>query len=194
MRTIFLMAALAVSAILCVPAQAQEETRHEVGISYGGVPNSIWLDAFGDVISSIFGEKYEQDTYVGPIGIEYFYHTSPLIGIGAVATYVNNKENGIHDNQVVSKISSSYYTLMPAVKFNWLRRDKWGMYSKLAIGATYRDYSKTHEQEKATDNEVLFNFQVSALGVEAGGQHVRGFAELGIGEQGVILGGVRYKF
>ena len=32
MRTIFLMAALAVSAILCVPAQAQEETRHEVGI------------------------------------------------------------------------------------------------------------------------------------------------------------------
>ena len=68
------------------------------------------------------------------------------------------------------------------------------MYSKLAIGATYRDYSKTHEQEKATDNEVLFNFQVSALGVEAGGQHVRGFAELGIGEQGVILGGVRYKF
>ena len=194
MRTIFLMAALAVSAILCVPAQAQEETRHEVGISYGAVPNSIWLDAFGDVISSIFGEKYEQDAYVGPIGIEYFYHTSPLIGIGAVATFVNNKEDGIRDNQVISKISSSYYTLMPAVKFNWLRRDKWGMYSKLAIGATYRDYSKTHEQEKATDNEVLFNFHVSVLGVEAGGQHVRGFAELGIGEQGVILGGVRYKF
>ena len=194
MRTIFLMTALAVSAILCVPAQAQEETRHEVGISYGAVPNSIWLDSFGDVISSIFGEKYEQDAYVGPIGIEYFYHTSPLIGIGAVATFVNNKEDGIRDNQVISKISSSYYTLMPAVKFNWLRRDKWGMYSKLAIGATYRDYSKTHEQEKATDNEVLFNFQVSVLGVEAGGQHVRGFAELGIGEQGVILGGVRYKF
>lgn len=194
MRTIFLMTALAVSAILCVPAQAQEETRHEVGISYGAVPNSIWLDAFGDVISSIFGEKYEQDAYVGPIGIEYFYHTSPLIGIGAVATFVNNKEDGIRDNQVISKISSSYYTLMPAVKFNWLRRDKWGMYSKLAIGATYRDYSKTHEQEKATDNEVLFNFHVSVLGVEAGGQHVRGFAELGIGEQGVILGGVRYKF
>ena len=188
------MAALAVSAILCVPAQAQEETRHEVGISYGAVPNSIWLDAFGDVISSIFGEKYEQDSYVGPIGIEYFYHTSPLIGIGAVATFVNNKEDGIRDNQVVSKISSSYYTLMPAVKFNWLRRDKWGMYSKLAVGATYRDYSKKHDQEKTTDNEVLFNFHVSALGVEAGGQQVRGFAELGIGEQGIILAGVRYKF
>lgn len=194
MRTFFLMAALAVSAILCVPAQAQEETRHEVGISYGAVPNSIWLDAFGDVISSIFGEKYEQDSYVGPIGIEYFYHTSPLIGIGAVATFVNNKEDGIRDNQVVSKISSSYYTLMPAVKFNWLRQDKWGMYSKLAVGATYRDYSKKHDQEKTTDNEVLFNFHVSALGVEAGGQQVRGFAELGIGEQGIILGGVRYKF
>ena len=194
MRTFFLMAALAVSAILCVPAQAQEETRHEVGISYGAVPNSIWLDAFGDVISSIFGEKYEQDSYVGPIGIEYFYHTSPLIGIGAVATFVNNKEDGIRDNQVVSKISSSYYTLMPAVKFNWLRRDKWGMYSKLAVGATYRDYSKKHDQEKTTDNEVLFNFHVSALGVEAGGQQVRGFAELGIGEQGIILAGVRYKF
>jgi hypothetical protein len=41
---------------------------------------------------------------------------------------------------------------------------------------------------------VFFNFQVSALGIEAGTENVRGFAELGIGEQGIALAGVRIRF
>ena len=40
----------------------------------------------------------------------------------------------------------------------------------------------------------MFNFQVSAIGAEFGNQSVRGFAELGFGELGVALIGVRYKF
>jgi hypothetical protein len=40
----------------------------------------------------------------------------------------------------------------------------------------------------------VFNFQASLLGIEAGGQNVRGFVELGMGEQGVALAGIRCKF
>jgi hypothetical protein len=36
-------------------------------------------------------------------------------------------------------------------------------------------------------------FQVSALGVEFGGKF-RGFAELGVGDQGILQAGIRYKF
>jgi hypothetical protein len=32
------------------------------------------------------------------------------------------------------------------------------------------------------------------LGLEAGSQHLRGYVELGVGEQGVMLAGVRYRF
>ena len=57
MKIKFLLAALAVSVVVCFPAQAQDEmeTRHEVGITYGAVPNSVWVDIYTDVIADIFG-------------------------------------------------------------------------------------------------------------------------------------------
>ena len=44
-----LLAALAISALIGVPAQAQDETRHEISFSYGVLPNSIWLDITSDI-------------------------------------------------------------------------------------------------------------------------------------------------
>ena len=41
---------------------------------------------------------------------------------------------------------------------------------------------------------VGFYFQASLLGIEAGSPTIRAFTELGTGEQGIILAGVRYKF
>ena len=90
---------------------------------------------------------------------------------------------------------------MPSVKFNWLRKKHWGLYSKVAIGVTYahivnKDYDELGKnvEDKMTVNDILFNFQATAIGVEAGSSHVRGFTELGLGEQGIALAGVRYKF
>ena len=190
--------------MMCFPVQAQEseeEMRHEISISYGAVPNSIWIDVLCDAIPAIFGEKHEKERYVGPIGLEYYYHTSPLVGVGAVAVFATNNQDARVQDVLKSHQIRSYYTLMPAVKFNWLRKAKWGMYSKVAIGASLANSSKEDYNEngkltgkKETTNDVFFNFHASLLGVEAGGQQVRGFAELGIGEQGIILGGVRYKF
>ena len=204
MRIKLLFGILAISAMVCMPALAQDETtepRQEISISYGAVPNSIWIDVLTDVFPAMFGETHNNEHYVGPIGLEYYYHTSPLVGVGAVAVVATNNEDAYSKEVLKAHHIRSYYTLMPAVKFNWLRKNKWGMYSKVAIGATLSASSNQAYNEngkltgnKETSNDVFFNFQASLLGVEVGGQHVRGFAELGIGEQGIILGGVRYKF
>lgn len=201
MKIRYLIAALAVSAILCIPAQAQEETRHEIGISYGVVPNSVWIDVLTDVVPAIFGEKYENGCYVGPIGVEYYYHTSPLIGVGAIAVFATNNDDGFRKEVLTSHRNKSYMTLMPSVKFDWLRKTNWGMYSKVAVGATLSRFSNQDYDtngkligEKKVTNDVLFNFQASLIGVEAGNRNVRGFAELGVGEQGIALAGVRFKF
>ena len=187
----------------CASAQTQEieETRHEMAVSYGTIPNSIWIDVLSDVIPAIFGEKADDKGYIGPIGLEYYYHTSPLVGVGAVAVLATNNENAYQKETLDSHRIRSYYTLMPSVKFNWLRKAKWGMYSKVALGATlahsckqnYNDNGKL-TGDKETHNDVFFNFQASLIGVEAGGQQARGFVELGLGEQGIALAGVRYKF
>ena len=43
------------------------------------------------------------------------------------------------------------------------------------------------------DNGCYFMFQLSFVGVEFGSK-LRGFAEAGIGDQGFIQAGIRYKF
>ena len=203
MKIRFLLAALAISAFVSIPAQAQDEmeTRHEIGISYGTVPNSTWIDVLTEVIPAMFGETFENHRYVGPIGLEYYYHTSPLIGLGAVMVFATNNEDGFDGNIKDSHLSKSYFTVMPSAKFNWLRKKNWGLYSKVAVGATYAhfinqayDQSGNKTNEKTTANDLLFNFQASLLGVEAGSQQVRGFVELGVGEQGLALAGLRFKF
>ena len=202
MKTKSLLATLAICTLFYVPAVAQdEETRHEIGFSYGVVPNSIWIDILTDVVPAIFGEKYENDHYVGPIGVEYYYHTSGLVGVGAVAVFATNNEEGYRNDALSSHRVKSYFTLMPSAKFDWLRRSNWGLYSKVALGATLSRYSNQSYDdnsrltgEKKVDNDVLFNFQASLIGIEAGNKDVRGFAELGIGEQGIALAGLRFKF
>lgn len=193
-----LLAALAISALFCVPAQAQDETRHEVSFSYGVLPNSLWLDITSDVLSSMLGATYDHSAIVGPIAIEYHYRTSPLIAVGAIATFAKHNEDEKLWSEVTRTSKNAYFTVMPSLKFNWLRRPNWGMYSKIAAGASLRHSSiKDNEVVNAkeeTDNMVFFNFQVSALGIEAGTENVRGFAELGVGEQGVALAGVRFRF
>ena len=197
MKIKILLATLAISALLCVPAQAQDEPRHEFSVSYGVVPNSIWLDITSDVIGSLFGATYDHSGLTGPIGLEYYYRTSSLIAVGAVATFTQHTEEEKLKSEITRTSKNSYFTLMPSLKFNWLRRSKWGMYSKLAAGASLRhaslDVQNATEKAKS-ENDVFFNFHVSLLGVEVGSEQVLGFVEAGLGEQGILLAGMRYKF
>ena len=203
MKSFHYLSALAISTFMCVPAQAQDdmETRHEVAVSYGVKPNSTWFDVLTDIIPAMFGETHENYKCVGPIGLEYYYHTSPLIGVGAVAVFSTNQEDGFYEKIQNSHINRTYFTFMPSVKFNWLRKNHWGLYSKLAAGVTYAYFNEKYYDklgknidDKATANDIVFNFQATAIGVEAGSSHVRAFTELGIGEQGIALAGVRFKF
>lgn len=193
-----LLATVAIISFMCIPAQAQDETRHEVSISYGAVPNSLWIDIVGDFIPAMAGATYEHSKVVGPIGLEYHYRISRVVGVGAIATFSKHNEDEIMGDLLTTSSKNSYFTLMPSMKFNWLRRGNWGLYSKIAAGASLRhcsmDKTSLSEKTKSSENEVFFNFQVSAIGIEAGNQNVLGFAELGVGEQGVALAGVRFKF
>ena len=200
MKVRCLLIRIVLSSILSVHAQEQEEMRQEISISYGVAPNSIWLDAISDVVPAMFGQKSDNETRIGSLSAEYFYHTSKVVGVGAVASFSHYSEDVLSKDVLKSHRNKGYYTLMPAVKFNWLRKQHWGMYNKIALGATYAQVSDEGYSEnglkdgnKETNDDVMFNFQAS-LGVEAGSNHWWGFAEFGIGEQGVGLLGVRYKF
>lgn len=192
------IAALAISCAISIQAQNYDDERmNEISIGYGlPVNSSNSLDFLGDSFTGgLF--KGENDKYIGPITAEYFYHINPLVGIGAIGVYSCHKKDHVNDDKVTAKIKNQYFTFMPAVKINWLRRENWGLYSKLGVGYSYGKYSLNDLEDpnsNQTDNTNSINWQASLIGAEIGSASVRAFAELGFGEQGLMLAGVRFRF
>ena len=179
--------------------ESNEEPKNEISLGYGFVSSSNALDVFADAVSAIFGARYKNGAFIGPLSAEYFYHVSPLVGVGGIGVYTHHEQDVVQNEEVTGKRNSNYYTIMPAVILNWLRKSRWGMYSKLGAGYTRGNYSTTGKDSsgndtRSTSNNNFFNFQVSLVGIEAGNRSVRGFAELGFGEQGLIHGGIRFRF
>ena len=176
MKKFFLILALALAATLTI--NAQDDWKNEVGISYG-------LGSFTDLSSSYLSGIYtgKQTSYIGAFGIEYFYRLKSALGVGLVGTYGTCKWSD-NDNA-----RSHYISVMPALKYNWLNRDHFSMYSKMALGVIFG--MDTGNDNKKTS--VTVSWQASLVGAEFGSAF-RGFLELGCGEQGILVAGLRYKF
>ena len=199
MKKILLLAVAAMMAT--VNANAWDDNiKQEVGISYGVWSNSDIINAYETIGTNIVGASTGDEHFVGPIGLEYFYHLNSWFSVGGIGVYgqmhqdlfLTGKKNGKD-----GEIKNLYLTLIPAMKFDWVRKSHFGVYSKLGIGATLRnekvDYDAS-DKDDYNDTEVHVNWQVSLLGLEAGGNRLRGFLEIGTGEQGIFDIGLRYKF
>ena len=191
MKKIFVMAVAAMMATLSVNAQ---DFKHEVGVFYGFESAS---NVFSLVTSAISAAAGDQSSFWGPVGVEYYYNVSPVVGLGAVAAYAGCKAEDEKTHK--EDLTESFITVMPSVKFNWLRKKHFGMYSALSAGAMFasvkcNDNAKAADPNAKDETVTVFMFQATALGAEFGGEQFRGFVEAGVGEKGVLCAGLRYKF
>ena len=192
MKKIILIAVAAMMATMNV--NAQDELKNEIGVFYGVESASNILSIYSTIFSAAAGD---QSSWWGPIGVEYYYHLSPVVAVGGVGVYAGCKAIDEKTNQ--TDLSETYITLMPSMKFNWLRKKYFGMYSALSAGVLFASISG-NEAAKRADSEAKdetitsFMFQATALGIEFGGRNIRGFVEAGLGEKGTLCGGLRYKF
>ena len=191
MKKIFVMAVAAMMATLSVNAQ---DFKHEVGVFYGFESAS---NVFSLVTSAISAAAGDQSSFWGPVGVEYYYNVSPVVGLGAVAAYAGCKAEDEKTHK--EDLTESFITVMPSVKFNWLRKKHFGMYSALSAGAMFasvkcNDNAKAADPNAKDETVTVFMFQATALGIEFGGQQFRGFVEAGAGEKGLLCAGLRYKF
>ena len=201
MKKVLSMVVAAMMATLSVQAQEEAYLKHEIGVSYGALSNSDWM-SIGDVLGTYlfsFGQfSYDDTEFTGPIGLEYFYHVNEVVGIGAIGVYASETKDMLMGGKKYGEAKSTYITLLPAAKFNWLRKKYFGMYSKVGAGVCIRtrneDYTLNSESHDDSEHDVLFNFQVTGIGLEVGSPNVRAFGEIGVGEQGIFVAGLRCKF
>lgn len=169
-----------VTVMTTMNVNAQEEWKNEVSIAYGAGSNT---NIVGSFYKGVFTGK--QLNYWGPISLEYFrrLESSNRLGIGAVATLSGCKWDDENNAR------STFISIMPAVKYNWSVGKHVSWYSKAAFGL----HIAADSGSKDDKTKLGVNWQATFVGVEFGSAF-RVFAELGTGEQGIFLGGLRYKF
>ena len=202
MKKLVLMAVAAMMATMSVQAQSDKQyLKHEISVGYGAISNA-GVSALGEAFAAIMVTPglvtYDNGSITGPISLEYYYHINPVIGLGGVGVYAKETKDIIMFDQKSGDAKNTYISVMPSIKFNWLRTKYFGMYSKAAAGLCFvsqkRNWQYSSETKSDSDTKTMFTYQLTGIGLEAGPQNVKAFAELGIGEQGILLAGVRVKF
>ena len=199
MKKIMMMVAVALMTAMSVNAQS-ENLKNELSLSYGFGSTSQMGSGLGEGLGSIFSDtEYDDGSIFGPVSVEYFRHfNNPRLAVGGFVSYSKwdsdiLKKGGNHEK--VGERNRSYFAVMPAIKWYWVNKNSFGLYSKGAVGAAFLNST---EKDLATntskdESSTHFMYQLSFIGVEFGKQF-RGFAEAGVGEQGFIQVGIRYKF
>jgi len=189
-----MMMMVAVALMTAMNVNAQDEFKNEIGVFYGFESVSNIFSVYSSMFAAAAGD---QSSFWGPVGVEYYYHVSPVVGLGAVAAYAGCKAEDEKTHK--DDLSEKFITVMPSVKFNWLRKKHFGMYSGLSAGVMFlsvsvNDSAKASDPDAKDETLTSFMFQATALGVEFGGEQFRGFVEAGLGEKGTLCAGLRYKF
>ncbi|MGI6232779.1 MAG: hypothetical protein ACOYJF_08010 [Prevotella sp.] len=91
--------------------------------------------------------------------------------------------------------------MMPQARFSWYCKDngRLRLYSRAAIGLAIQ-YIEAHSEHpaftegKRNKTQCQFGYQVSGFGIDVGGRHFRGFTEVGLGFQGIMIFGLKYCF
>ena len=199
MKRMMMMVAVGLMTAMSVNAQS-ENLKNELSLSYGFGSTSQLGSGIGEGLSLIFSDtEYNDGSILGPVSVEYFRHlNNPKLAVGGFVSYSKwdsdiQKKSGNHEK--VGERNRNYIAVMPAIKYYWVNNNSFGLYSKAAVGAAFL---KSTEKDLATntskdESSTHFMFQASFLGAEFGNQF-RGFAEVGVGEQGFIQAGIRYKF
>lgn len=211
MRKYLFVAVAAMMATVSISVSGQNiyaDSKHEVGIS-SGFPSTSHIADLVRVINDVGrddGVMYDASN-LHSFTLEYFYRVKEWLGVGGMLIYGtgNPVATEIADGTPISEIKNGakiaemknhYVSLMPTVKFDWIRRQYFGMYSKVGLGFTSRHEQTLYSHYTRSNEQASFlhlNGHLTLVGMDFGSPHFRGFFDLGFGEQGIILLGLRYK-
>ena len=132
----------------------------------------------------------------------YHYRLTKWLWVGAMVNYAYYKDHTdfpFHTNASYTQRTINCLTLMPELRFSYLNRPHVTLYSAVAAGTSlffgkqlYAERNGDFSWEKIS--KVYPSCQLTAFGVRAGGEHLFGSFELGVGMKGFVSGGIGYAF
>ena len=192
---------LSLMAFLSSSAWAQvdiiPDLRQEISIGYGNQPvtgyqwrwNSSWY-------------YYQTTDNVGAFNGTYTYRINGEIGIGLTYCY-DPRRLGYFTNKTletpVCDLDESSHTVMLHVKSNWLNKKWFSLYSKAGVGMAFWKYKLIQYHSdmyeiRLPEQNSCFAYQFVPIGIEVGSERLAGFFQCGLGMEGLLSAGLRFRF
>ena len=181
------------------------QPQHEIRIGIGCKPfeaanisfGDAWFDFDYPIIDFNAKDYYSGARYTtNAIFGEYVYQANSWFGVGATLTYFsyfNNYYTAENDSYVGRNIIN-HFSVFPTLRFSWLKRPAFSMYTSLGLGMRFVSESDRIRNVETTDYRNGISGQFTLLGLTIG-KKVYCFSDLStIGTQGFITVGLGYRF
>ena len=176
--------------------------RHEIRFEIGDPLGIMILQNKNNHLPNISGANL---TAVGhawratPVfSFNYHYRLTKWLWAGAMVNYAYYRDHTDYTYQVYNMRWMHCITLMPELRFSYLNRPHVTLYSAVAAGATLFVGHENPTWEiydgQWWKHSTFPSFQLTAFGVRAGGEHLFGSFELGVGIKGFASAGIGYAF
>lgn len=176
------------------PFVRQHELRLTAG-AYPIIPSSHQFLWWGYRDEMIFPPRniHHNPVYTsGAWSLSYDYRFKKWFDLGLTLGYYGEYTDS-YSNKDLSFVRHNrihFVTVMPLLRFTWLNRKWVRMYTTIGLGATFGT-GTDFDGEKFSEDTAAFQFTPIGISV---GRSLFGFAEVGLGAQGVLMMGVGYKF
>jgi len=163
-----------------VMANLSRTTSFRENNSYSGASSWLIIPAHTEVYTTM------------PFTLGYRFRLLKWLWLGGDISYCGFRgtSRDLYTGDVVTTYREKMLCIMPAIRFSYLNREHVMLYSGFAQGLKF-DRTKVYD---ASTFDVRLPFQVTLIGVSAGSQSWFGFAELGVGNEGIIKAGFGYRF
>lgn len=185
--------------------------RNDLKITYGApswypiifeVANMFGEEMLDVIIQDLGLESKHKGNYhyFGNVGLQYHYQVAKWCRVGAsfnwdgsYSYYYNDKEH----NHRIGKRTDNFITMMASCQFTYLHRKYVRLYSGVELGTTcWLSEAKYDDPIKNNKDKAywMLGANVTLIGVNAGGPHVYGIAELNVGAASIIDAGIGFRF
>lgn len=173
-------------------ASAVEEHAWSVSLGTGGGGFVEFVNAFSNAGPAAYDRSRRADRF--QLNARADRELNRRFRAGVAMVYNRWTETYFSGGTRVGSIDNSVYVLMADVTARWVRTEWLELYSGLAAGGGR--WSQAGQGIGASQDGVQsgFAFQIRYFGANVGNDRFRAFVDLGLGFEGLVVGGLTLRF
>jgi opacity protein-like surface antigen len=158
-----------------------EYKKHEIAFGVPILPVQEIATGISAIITDVLGQRVDDIKARGAFSLAYRYFPSRRWGVGVTGVY---QRIDVNYKNPPAKSTFNTITVLANGQYSYIIKPRFDLYSRLGAGIC----SFNQSAGAGDSNDTVFAFQVTAIGIRAGGVF-NSFIELGVGYEGIIHAG-----